>query len=290
MDGSPLLDNRSHHAEAEWVILEEAPSPLGSGDPASGKPRPVVRFEDLEVGYGRNTVLHDITTQVEAGECVAITGNNGSGKSTLVNALVGIIPFQRGEIDLLGYVREAGQKPRGERPWNKLGYVPQRLRATGGIDASVAEVVQAGLLGVGSLRPPRNWREQVRHALDRVGLRHRENDKFAVLSGGQQQRGLIARALIRNPELVIFDEPLAGLDAHNRERLAELIGEHQKAGGTSLIVLHELGELRPLITREIRIASGHIVHDGPCTHVSHVDFDGPWVSERWHDMIGDDPR
>mgnify|MGYP002737652233 FL=1 len=256
---------------------------------------PIVSFDDLEVSYGRNTVLHDISAAVYPGECVAITGNNGSGKSTLVKALVGITPFQRGTIDLLGYNRTAGVKPKGPVPWGHMGYVPQRLTATGGIDASVVEVVQAGLLGLGDsawsrLRPPRNWRTRVDAALDRVGLGHRATDKFSILSGGQQQRCLIARAMVRQPELMILDEPLAGLDTHNRERLAEITASHLAEGKTAMIVLHELAELRPLITRELRIAGGHIVHDGPCTHASHYDPDGPWSDHQCADHQPDDQR
>ena len=280
-----LLDNGSHYPEA-WKVTTTNADPHAT---------PVVSFHDLEVSYGRNTILHDISARVCPGSCVAITGNNGSGKSTLVKALVGITPFQRGSIDLLGYKRRADAPPQGPPPWGHVGYVPQRLTATGGIDASVTEVVQAGLLGLGDsawsrLRPPRDWRSRVDAALDRVGLAHRAMDRFSILSGGQQQRCLIARALVRNPELIILDEPLAGLDAHNRQRLAEITASHLDEGKTAMIVLHELAELRPLITRELRIAGGHIVHNGPCTHESHFDPTGPWSDTQCSDHAHTDSR
>ncbi len=247
--------------------------------PQGDSSTPILSFRDLEAGYGRHTVLHDISAVVKAGECVAITGNNGSGKSTLVKTLVNIKPVNRGSVYLFGYTREAGGRASGPLPWSRVGYVPQRLTATGGVDSSVSEVVQAGLLRPGRLGMPRSWRTQVARALEQVGMAHRSNERFSVLSGGQQQRCLIARALIRDPELLILDEPLTGLDAHNRKRLAEIVATHLEGGNTALIVLHELGELRDLITREIRLSSGHIVHDGPCTHTSHRDQAGPWIDE-----------
>ena len=95
---------------------------------------------------------------------------------------------------------------------------------------------------------------------------------------------------MRQPELMILDEPLAGLDTHNRERLAEITASHLAEGKTAMIVLHELAELRPLITRELRIAGGHIVHDGPCTHASHYDPDGPWSDHQCADHQPNDQR
>ncbi len=245
---------------------------------------PVVAFDDLEVGYGRNVVLHDISASINAGECVAITGNNGSGKSTLIKALMGIEPFQRGTINLFGFVRRAEQRSTGTPPWNSVGYVPQRLSAVGGVESSVSEVVQSGLLGYRRLWSGPGAKQKVQNALEQVGMNHRAKEPFAILSGGQQQRVLIARALIRGPELLVLDEPLTGLDAHNRERLAQIVADQKSRGTTSVIVLHELGELAPLITRELRLASGHLVHDGPCTHASHQDETSTWIDPDCSDI------
>lgn len=248
------------------------------------KASPVVAFADLEVGYGRNVVLHDISAEITRGECVALTGNNGSGKSTLVKAIMGIDPFQRGTIDVLGYVRDADGETTGTPPWMRVGYVPQRLTAVGGVDSSVLEVVRSGLLGYKQLWPPRDWRKRVLAALDQVGLAHRQKEPFGILSGGQAQRALIARAIVRDPELLILDEPLTGLDAHNRERLADLLTTLIGQGTTALIVLHELGELGPLITRELRLSAGHISHDGPCTHRHHREEDSVWIDTDCSDV------
>ena len=83
-----------------------------------------------------------------------------------------------------------------------------------------------------------------------------------ILSGGQAQRVLIARALVRRPELLIMDEPMAGIDAASRARLAEIVADAKAEGTTILIVLHELGELGPLLDRELHISAGHVSYDG----------------------------
>ncbi len=235
-----------------------------------------VAFSNLEVGYGHDVVLHDISATIETGQTVAITGGNGSGKSTLIKTIMGITPFQRGTIDVLGYKRTPVGAT-GTPPWMRVGYVPQRLTAVGGVDSSVMEVVRSGLLGYKTLRPPRDWKERVRHALDQVGLAHRENEPFGILSGGQAQRVLIARALVRQPQLIVLDEPLTGLDAHNRERLATLLEELITTGTTSLIVLHGLGELEPLITQELHLSAGHITYRGRKADKAAEVRDGVWV-------------
>lgn len=224
---------------------------------------PPVAFNDLEVSYGENVVLHGIAASVTPGSCVAITGSNGSGKSTLVKAILGIAPVSAGSIRLYG------EEKREKIPWRRIGYVPQRMSVGGGVSSTVREVVLTGLLGPRQWWLPRRGEKKLDEVLDHVGLSHRKSDAFSILSGGQQQRALIARALIRHPDLLMLDEPLTGLDAHNRKALADIVGKHKEQGHTSMIVLHELGELAPLVDRELRISAGHIVHDGPCTHAVH---------------------
>ena len=224
---------------------------------------PPVGLNNVQVSFGENTVLHEVTVTILPGQCVAITGSNGSGKSTLLKALLGIIPHQSGEVKLFG--RTLGETI----AWDRIGYVPQRMSAGGGVASTVNEVVKTGLLGPRRLWLPRGASKRADKALKNVNLLHRKKDAFNVLSGGQQQRALIARALVREPDLLLLDEPLTGLDELNRKMLAEAVGQYKDEGKTQIIVLHELGELAPFIDRELRISSGHIVHDGPCTHGIH---------------------
>lgn len=234
---------------------ERAQAAAGTISPAAA----VVRCTNLHVAWDTQLILHGISTYVPAGQAIAITGANGSGKSTLIRTLMGTAPISGGAAYLFG----ADVSQSRAVPWHRVGYVPQRFNSGGGIASSVEEVVRSGLLG-----PRRLWarpgdRARALDALERVGLAHRAKDPMQILSGGQQQRALIARALVRHPDLLVMDEPLAGIDAHSRERLAQVVAEAKAQGTTILVVLHELGELGPLLDRELHLASGHISYDGP---------------------------
>lgn len=212
----------------------------------------------LDVTLGGSRILTDVNLHVGTGEFVALLGANGSGKSTLVRAIVGAVPIAAGEIQLFG----ADASQRRSVPWPRLGYVPQRSTATTGVPATVAEVVGSGLLsGLGLRRAP-DARQRVRDALDQVGLATRAGSAVAHLSGGQQQRVLIARALVRNPDLLVLDEPLAGVDAGSQQAFAQTMAAVKAAGKSVLVVLHETAPLADLITRAVVLRHGRVVHDG----------------------------
>ncbi|PAX88462.1 hypothetical protein CLM82_24130 [Streptomyces albidoflavus] len=192
------------------------------------------------------------------GEVVALVGANGSGKSTAVRAAIGQVPLTRGEVRLFG------TPLRRFRAWSRVGYVPQRTTAAGGVPATVREVVSSGRLSRTRLGPLRKGdREAVDRALEAVGLADRAKDSVNALSGGQHQRVLIARALAGEPELLIMDEPMAGVDLASQEVLAETLRAQVDAGATVLLVLHELGPLEPLIDRAVVLRDGCVAHDGP---------------------------
>jgi zinc transport system ATP-binding protein len=116
----------------------------------------------------------------------------------------------------------------------------------------------------GIFLPPRAAdRAAVREALSDVGLLDRISDPVATLSGGQQQRTLIARALAGKPDLLVLDEPTAGVDAASQEAFAATLQKFRAAGGTILLVAHELGPLAPLIDRAVVVHEGRIAHAGP---------------------------
>jgi zinc transport system ATP-binding protein len=187
---------------------------------------------------------------------VGLLGANGSGKSTLVRALVGAVPAESGEVRLF-------DTPLGrDVPWQRVGYVPQRVSAATGIPATVGEVVATGLLHGRRLLPPRDTRSRSRDALAVVGLADLLDRPVRELSGGQQQRVLIARALVRKPDLLVLDEPVAGVDLPSQEIFATALTELVRGGTTVLVVLHELGALAPLVGRAVVLRHGAVVHDG----------------------------
>jgi zinc transport system ATP-binding protein len=231
-------------------------------------PVPVVRTEHLLVELGGLPILREVSIEVGAGDLTALMGGNGSGKTTLVRALLGLTPHQGGRVELFG--TELGRFT----DWRRIGYVPQR-GAVNIKQATVAEVVTTGRL---SLRRPfvplkAADKERVADALEAVGLSDRSGQPFSELSGGQQQRVLIARALAGQAELLILDEPFAGVDLKVQASLAGLIGELNASGATVLVVLHETGALEPLLGNCIVLREGRVVHTGP----------PPATTERYHE-------
>ena len=219
---------------------------------------PVVAVEHGVVAYDNRPVLRDVSLRVTRGEVVAVLGANGSGKSTLIRAVLGLVPLAAGAVTLFGTPR------RRFRQWSRIGYVPQRMGAGSGVPATVAEVVASGRLARrGVLRPPGSAdRAAVAGALAAVGLADRTGDPVATLSGGQQQRTLIARALAGRPELLILDEPTAGVDSASQDAFAEALRGFVAGGGTVLLVAHELGPLAGVVTRAVVVHEGRIAHDG----------------------------
>jgi zinc transport system ATP-binding protein len=221
---------------------------------------PVASTTRLNVALGGNPVLFDVTVAIAPGEAVALLGANGSGKSTLVKALLGLTPPASGAVALFG-------EPPGRRvPWAKIAYVPQDSPAGSGVPASALELVVAAQLTGGRPWPPAGARARALAALESVGLSDRAKDPVAHLSGGQRRRVLLARALARRPELLIMDEPLAGVDAASAEALVAAL--RAASGTTSLVVLHEPGPFASYLTRGIVLRGGRVHADGPLADVA----------------------
>jgi zinc transport system ATP-binding protein len=243
---------------------------------------PVVELEHARVGYDHRPVLHGISMAVPPATVVAVLGANGSGKSTLIRAVVGLLPVSRGALRLFG-------TPAARfRARDRIGYVPQRIGAGSGVPATVAEVVSSGRLARRGLRPRRAAdRNAVERAIATVGLADRTYHPVATLSGGQQQRVLIARALAGEPDLLVLDEPTAGVDAASQHAFAAAVRAFVAEGGTVLLAAHELGPLEPLVSRAVVLHHGRVVHDGavprPAGH--HADPD----HEHVHPHAPDEP-
>lgn len=208
---------------------------------------------DVDIVLNGVPIVRRANLRIDQGETVAILGNNGSGKTTLMRALLGLVPH-RGQISLFGTELSRFRDRR------RIGYVPQR----GGIlvqQATTAEVVTTGRLSRRRplLPPTRKDRAAVTAALEEVGLADRAGYPFVRLSGGQQQRALIARALCTEADLMVWDEPLAGVDHRTQELLAGVVERLKESGKTTVMVLHELGCFRSQITRTIVLVDGRVM-------------------------------
>ncbi|MFI2432060.1 metal ABC transporter ATP-binding protein [Streptomyces sp. NPDC018693] len=236
----------------------DRPDPVISEMSEADTTEPVISLRGVRAELGSRPVLRGIDLTVRRGEVVALLGANGSGKSTAVRSVIGQVPVSAGRIELFGTDR------RRFRDWARVGYVPQRTTAAGGVPATVTEVVSSGRLSRTRFGVFRKVdQEAVRRALDLVGMADRAKDSVGALSGGQHQRVLIARALAAEPELLIMDEPMAGVDLASQEVLAETLRAQVATGATVLLVLHELGPLEPLIDRAVVLRDGCVTHDGP---------------------------
>lgn len=219
----------------------------------------VVRMHEAAVGYDEHPAIRDVDFSLERGEIVALLGPNGAGKSTLVRGILGLAPLMSGTLHLFGVpAREFGERYR-------IGYVPQRHTIVGGVPSTVREVVSSGRLARKrpfALMTSRD-RAAVTSAIDTVGLGERADVSVGKLSGGQQRRVLTARALAAEPDVLVMDEPTAGVDAATQEILAATLGRLVAGGTTLLLVAHELGPLEPLIQRVVVMRAGRIADDRP---------------------------
>jgi zinc transport system ATP-binding protein len=220
---------------------------------------PVVELRGAAVGYGDRPVIRDIDFTLTAGEVAVLLGPNGAGKSTVVRGILGLAPLMSGTLSLFGVPADRF------RARHRLGYVPQRHTIVGGVPSTVTELVTSGRLALrrpfARLRP--HDREAVAAAIAVVGLCDRSGASVATLSGGQQRRVLIARALAAEPDVLVMDEPTAGVDAANQEILAATLQALVEGGRTLLLVAHELGPLEPMVQRVAVMRDGRMTYDGP---------------------------
>jgi zinc transport system ATP-binding protein len=225
-----------------------------------------IRLRGASIGYGDVAVVQGVDLTVADGEAVAVLGSNGSGKTTLARGLLGLATVLRGEVEVLG-------APVGRpRERGRIGYVPQRHTVSGAVPATVREVVGVGRLArlgpVGRLRAAD--RAAVQDAVAAVGLADRLGDPVASLSGGQQRRVLVARALAAEPELLVMDEPTAGVDAASQDALAAVLADVSVTGTTLLVVTHETAALAGVLTRAVVVDHGRMAYDGPLAEAGPV--------------------
>jgi zinc transport system ATP-binding protein len=219
-----------------------------------------VELEDVRFGYAPGAeVLRDVDLRIERGEFVAVAGPNGGGKTTLIRLVLGLERPLEGKASLFGEPANAFSRRQA------LGYLAQRSRLGTDAPTTVREVVAAGTLARGGLLGPLRRRERaiVDEAIARVGLTDRAGSPLQTLSGGLQQRAFIAKALAAEPELLVLDEPTAGVDIEAQEALAALLARlHDELGTTIVYVSHEFGAVERYVER-LLLVRGTIVFDGP---------------------------
>ncbi len=186
----------------------------------------IIRLTGAVIGHDR-PLMGPLDLDIKAGETIAVVGPNGGGKTTLIQSLCGALPLLAGQIDY----------PAGRRPIT--GYVPQRQNLSPLFPFRVLDVTALPLIAV------KPWfrtlgnddRAKAREALEKAGLGGNEKRLFRDLSGGQQQRVLLARALVLNPELVILDEPSAGLDPDGEQQMLDRVRRLAEARSVAVVIV-----------------------------------------------------
>lgn len=221
-------------------------------------PPPLVAIRDLSVTLGGNLILRRVTADIARGKVTALIGLNGCGKTTLLRAVVGEYQY-RGEVKY-----HCGHDHSRPRPEN-VGYVPQRLA----VDARLPLTIR-DLFGLALSRRPlflgisRRVSERAAELLDRVGMPGMLDRPIDGLSGGQLQRVLLALALEPSPELLLLDEPAAGIDFKDQKKFYDLITRiNQEMGLTVVLVSHDLNMVNAHAHHVLCLKEGAIACQGP---------------------------
>ncbi len=198
----------------------------------------VISIENLNVFRNGTQILKDVDLRINSGDYVGIVGPNGGGKTTLLMALLGNLARKSGTIKLFGTDIQKFTD------WHRIAYVSQdAINFDNSFPVTVRELVSLGRLGRG--RPGRRFKKEdwdkVEEVLEFMGLTGMARKRVGQLSGGQKQRVFIAKALVRSPELLLLDEPVAGVDAQNQEQFHKLLSVlNSQKGTTILLVSHDL--------------------------------------------------
>jgi zinc transport system ATP-binding protein len=219
---------------------------------------PLVSIRDLHVRLGGNAILKGVNTALSEGQITALIGLNGSGKTTLLKAVLKEVPYT-GRIDF--HCGHDHTRPAPEH----IGYVPQKLHMDAKLPLTVRDLLALALqrrplfLGIG-----RRARRQMDELLERVSARHLLDRPVANLSGGELQRVLLGLALQPRPELLLLDEPAAGIDFEYARKFYELIARlNRETGVTVLLVSHELSVVSMHAHHVLCLKEGHIQCEGP---------------------------
>ena len=196
--------------------------------------RTAIDVKDLTVSYGPVPALLDVSLSVPEGKLVGVIGPNGSGKSTLIKAILGFVKPDIGEILIEN--QDVSQAK------GKVAYVPQRGAVDWDFPITVAEVAVMGRYG-----KRRWWRDLTKddyrlanEALEKVRMSEFAHRQIGQLSGGQQQRVFMARALTQNADILLLDEPFAGVDAATEAAILDVLQETKRQGKTVVVVHHDL--------------------------------------------------
>lgn len=221
-----------------------------------------IELNNVRVDYERNMALKDTTINIPYKTFTGVIGMNGAGKSTLFKVIMGLVKPSE------GYVSVCGDDPSLAQKHGHVAYVPQNELVDWDFPVSVYDVVMMGRIGHQNLlkTPTEEDVKNVAFALEKVNMSEFTNRQIGELSGGQKKRVFVARALAQGADILLLDEPFAGLDAISEKSLTQLFLELKNEGKTIILATHELTSL-PDICDRVALVKHTVVAYGPTDEV-----------------------
>jgi ABC-2 type transport system ATP-binding protein len=219
----------------------------------------LITVHEVSKKYKGRKALNNISFDVKKGEVIGIIGPNGAGKTTLISLLATINRPEAGRINIFG--EDILKNP--EKIRAGLGYVPQETALYPMLTAYENLDFWGGIYGVDD----RLKKEKINRTLKLLRLEDRKNDKVKTFSGGMKKRLNIAASLLHDPEILIMDEPTAGVDILSRATIAELVLELKKSGRTIIITSHHIDDLEQLCDRILVLREGNLLYSGSAEEI-----------------------
>lgn len=227
--------------------------------------REMIRLEDIYTAYegSDKPVIRGISLSIDAGEYVIIGGPNGAGKTTLLESINGMAKVTHGKVTACG----VDAIKNGNAARKKIGYVVQSFYFDPYTPFTVEQVVLMGRYGRLGLfkRPGREDEEKSQEAMHMLGIEDLAKKPIGTLSGGQQQRALIAQCIVKEPEVMMLDEPFSSLDCASRESITKLLQNLASKGIPVIMVSHAFDDLPDRTIRTIVMDKGLVVRDTRCS-------------------------
>lgn len=250
-------------SSAERTSARPMRSRLGNDSTHDGRMRgtaghDAIVTEGLGVHYGEVRALAGVTARIRSGEITGLVGVNGSGKSSMLAAVLERVPHE-------GAVRIFGRSPKEARRAGLVASVPQAEAVDWDFPVTVRDVVTTGRYGrMGMLRIPRaSDRAAVDEAIALLGLERLADRQIGELSGGQRKRAFVARAIAQDAELMLLDEPFAGVDRTSEAAIIDVLRSLRDRGRSVVIVHHDLSGVAELVDRVLLLQRGRLLHTGP---------------------------
>jgi zinc transport system ATP-binding protein len=206
----------------------------------------LISIKDLSLKRDNKFILKNISLNVNKADVLVVLGSNGAGKSTLIKCLLGIIKDYSGKIST--------------DVKTKYGYVPQSSNYSKSISLSGFDIVKSGLINNKKLFITKNDKENIKKVANLTGANKLLNEKFSILSGGEKQKILLTRALISNPDILVLDEPLTGIDTKSEIEFINLLEKIKDNGKTIILILHDYEPFSKILNKAIVLKSGKIVY------------------------------